>query len=312
LLVLAALGLLLVPASSLQSAPPPFLLTYGISYGPRGPTESGAGLCLARFNGSRAVRLTGLRDDREPVWSPRGRFVAFTRQTTLRERGKRNGTVMDIHLADARGRILRNLSRGLGVFNDHATWSPDGQRLAFAASWKGSSIAVVGRNGGRPRHVTYGASPEWFLNGSRLAYNTYDYERPPIIYSVRLDGSDRRLLVENGSEPSFSPDGKRLAFIRRTGTDLASEVFVANADGTDAKPLTSSPEAEFNAAWSPDGRLLAITRWDRDPYSNRYWIVVVKSDTGQQVAVIRGPHSAFDPEWRPAVNLPRAKRRPCR
>ena len=167
---------------------------------------------------------------------------------------------------------------------------------------------VVGRHGGNSSVLVEGAgSPEWFPDGTRLAFSAADG-----IYSVRPDGTDRRLLVEDASLPEFSTDGRRLAFVRRTGGLWASEVFVANADGSDPTPLTESPETELNAAWSPDGRLLAITRWDHDPNSNRYWIVVLEADTGAEYAVIRGPHSAFDPEWRPAVSLPRAKRGPCR
>ena len=88
-------------------------------------------------------------------------------------------------------------------------------------------------------------------------------------------------------------------------------MYVANADGTGERRLTDTPEAgERGPTWSPDGSLIAFTRWKLDPY-DREWVTVVRSDSGAEYAVIRGPHSAFDPSWRRPVNLPQAKRPPC-
>jgi len=234
--------------------------------------------------------------------------VAFFRQTNSRERRRNSNTVFEIYIADTRGRILRNLNRGFAAFNTDPSWSPDGRRLAFTGSWRGSVIVVIGRKRRRPRRLVYGGdSPEWSPDGTRLAFSARGG-----IYTIRLDGSDQRLLVENGGEPDFSPDGQKLVFIRSTGGRQETDVFVADGDGGNARSLTSSPESEAEPAWSPDGRLIAFTRWSMDPVSSTKWIVVVRSDTGEEVAVVRGPHSAFGPAWRPAVNLPRASRGPCR
>ncbi len=291
-------------AGASYSAAPRVLLTYGISYGPLG--SSVGGLCLSNPDGSHAVRITGRRDDREPAWSLGGRYLAFSRQTNARER-RRGASVFEIYISTARGRIVRNISKGWGVFNNEPAWSPDGRWLAFTGGWRGSAVSVVGRKGGRPQLlVSDAAAPDWSPDGTRLAFSSEQG-----ISTIRPDGTDRKLIVSKAFDSDFSPDGTKLAFVRRTD-EWGTEIFVANADGTGQRRLTSSYEAESGPAWSPDGSLVAFTRWDRSAYTNLYWIVVVRGDSGEEYAVIRGPHSAFDPAWRPAVNLPRAKRGPCR
>ena len=83
------------------------------------------------------------------------------------------------------------------------------------------------------------------------------------IYAMRPDGSDLRRLTDDRSaddSPTFSPDGKRIAFMsQRSG---GFEIFVMNADGSDPKQLTHFSEQGRGAvtpAWSPDGKRIAFS-----------------------------------------------------
>ncbi len=60
------------------------------------------------------------------------------------------------------------------------------------------------------------------------------------------------------SNPSVSPDGKRIAFVLRS-TDLEAnkgrtDLWLVNADGSGLRQLTSSPESEAQPVWSPEGQ----------------------------------------------------------
>ncbi|HEX5749371.1 MAG TPA: S9 family peptidase [Archangium sp.] len=72
-------------------------------------------------------------------------------------------------------------------------------------------------------------------------------------FTVQDQVSMRRI-----SNPSVSPDGKRIAFVLRS-TDLEAnkgrtDLWIVNADGTGPRQLTSSPESEAQPVWSPEGQ----------------------------------------------------------
>jgi TolB protein len=81
----------------------------------------------------------------------------------------------------------------------------------------------------------------------------------PDIFVMRADGSDLRQLTPGTSDenPSWSPDGRRIAFDRLTGEGY--DVFVMNADGTGVVQLTSGSADEGDPAWSPDGKSILFT-----------------------------------------------------
>jgi dipeptidyl aminopeptidase/acylaminoacyl peptidase len=72
---------------------------------------------------------------------------------------------------------------------------------------------------------------------------------------------------EDLSDPAFSPDGTRLAFIAKDGQgdDAKSQVFVMPFDGGDARPVTRSKTGVDQFAWRPDGRALAYAAEDSQP-----------------------------------------------
>jgi Tol biopolymer transport system component len=93
------------------------------------------------------------------------------------------------------------------------------------------------------------------------------------IWLAKTDGSAAMPLTRlsiggsNSSEPVWSPDGKKIAFVSTRALDgsdaiaAASNIWVINADGTAVAPLTrltTSGVLFWQLAWSPDGRKLAF------------------------------------------------------
>ena len=69
--------------------------------------------------------------------------------------------------------------------------------------------------------------------------------------------------------PSFSPDGKRLAFTSyASGTE---QIWVMDIDGKNARPLTNEPRGDWSPAWSPDGKSIVFTS-NRDGV-NQLWLM---------------------------------------
>jgi Tol biopolymer transport system component len=57
-------------------------------------------------------------------------------------------------------------------------------------------------------------SPDWSPNGRRIVFHTYSRTKGLRIFTIRPDGTHRRLLVEDGEDPVWSPNGKKIAFSR--------------------------------------------------------------------------------------------------
>ncbi|MGE5347390.1 MAG: protein kinase domain-containing protein, partial [Acidithiobacillales bacterium] len=142
-------------------------------------------------------------------------------------------------------------------------FSPDGTLVAYSSNASGKAeIWVVDPEGGEPLRLTddpaEGRSPAWFPDGRAVAFDSTRAGLSSIRKVSRLGGS-ASLLVENGDMPAVSPDGARIAFVRR-GPSGQRRIWVAPlADPSRAVRLTGDEDGQWghgDPAWSPDGTLL--------------------------------------------------------
>jgi Tol biopolymer transport system component len=115
------------------------------------------------------------------------------------------------------------------------------------------------------------------------------------ISMVRSDGRARDLSVPVNDDydlaPGWSPDGRRLAFLRYTRGDY--DLVVANADGTG---LVEFGRAE-DFSWAPDGSAIVYTRFRQGSDLD---IVIGEVDGGEPTELITGPLTDADPSWSPS------------
>jgi len=109
-------------------------------------------------------------------------------------------------------------------------------------------------------HRSISMSPAWSPTGDVLAYVSFFGGDGPAIYLADILSGRKSPVVTSGSlntSPTFSPDGRRIAFARGIGANI--EIFTCRRDGADLKQLTSSPGIDTNPAWSPNGNEIAFT-----------------------------------------------------
>ncbi|WP_412069206.1 winged helix-turn-helix domain-containing protein [Rubrivirga sp. IMCC43871] len=174
-------------------------------------------------------------------------------------------------------------------------WSLDGRTIAFARHRDGErQLFVVPSIGGRATPVLRCATDRntplaWTPDGGSLVLSD----------AARAGGASRlvRVSLDTGevtpitsppagsigdAQPAFSPDGRRLAFVRSTLEGIADLFVLDLPDGTPRRVTTWEREV-LGLAWSPDGRsLLATTLLDG---GHRLWRIPLDGDEPRPIYV---------------------------
>lgn len=112
-------------------------------------------------------------------------------------------------------------------------------------------------------------------------------------------GSPRRITSGPtfDGQPDWSPDRRRLVFIRSDSPYDPGHVMVVNRDGTGLDQLTTGEASFWDARWSPDGKEIAVTKTDAD--GTRVYVMNADASGLRRLVEIE---SAW-PSWSPDGSL---------
>jgi Tol biopolymer transport system component len=139
-------------------------------------------------------------------------------------------------------------------------------------------------------------------DGRLIAYTRILLEHPGSqIWAVRKDGSHRRFIAR-GSEPAWSPDGKRIVFVGPRQPRVSKpEIYIMRADGTHIRRLTNNWNAsDRSPAFSPDGkRIVFLSNRDATGGAGNAEIWVMDTNGRHAVNLTRSPYIDDHPAWSP-------------
>jgi Tol biopolymer transport system component len=140
------------------------------------------------------------------------------------------------------------------------TWSPDEKQILFASDINATDQLYVSNldGTGRQRITSLPAlrgRSDWSPDGKFIVtYSGKPWDRE--VYIMDADGSHLRQLTPGGNSqgPSFSPDGKWVAFTAYFDhpDDIhGCEIYIIRLDGTDLRRLTNNNYCDYQPRWGP-------------------------------------------------------------
>jgi hypothetical protein len=193
-------------------------------------TASGAGIPSAG-GGSTEPGVEVIGDvTSDPVRSPDGNQIVF---------GARGGTLYVMGLRSEEPSLVVRLPGENLDSVDEIEWAPDGAHLAIMNDLEpgGGRLYVMKANGAGIRVILddYGpAGLAWSPDGRTLAYATDGRGEPDRLRTVSVEGRPFTVAVSDRiSDPVWSPDGSRIAFVGSTGG--GRDCYVIDAAGTGPK-----------------------------------------------------------------------------
>jgi TolB protein len=165
--------------------------------------------------------------------SPRSMRSQLLVYAHVDDRSDRSDRVADLYVARSDGSHAQQLTRTPSLSELDPSWSPDGSRVVFARATahcqtrscqkEGAAIWVMAADGSGARRVTTSG------------------------------------LYESDGSPTWSPDGRRIAFVRRSPDypKASDGLYVIGADGRGLRALRLR-NAVWLAEWQPRGQKLAL------------------------------------------------------
>jgi Tol biopolymer transport system component len=237
--------------------------------------ESAGELYSLSLNSLRLTRLTSSAPPIDwPYASPDGRSIAFC------SRASSSGG-WHISLLDPQSRHQTQLTRG-ETSDVGPSFSRDGKHIVFARAsryrpysmggmvWDHWDIWVMGSDGSNPTRLThgdyYGIDPPYFSpDGHKIVFGATPFEdSDPTNHLFILElGADLAVKAVTqipsksyDAQPSFAPDGERIALISRRVSRTAPydyEVWTSDVDGGNPRQVTHNQSLNTFPAFSPDG-----------------------------------------------------------
>jgi TolB protein len=224
----------------------------------------------------------------------------------------RSGTKAAIFTINPDGTKERQVTHPRGKrFETEPSWSPDGRWIVFdlwRADNQDDARLFKIRSNGRHRTLIDGSCtapcltdsfPSWSPSGNRIAFGrglgpSVGTNNVYAIFTMGSDGTDVRQITQTGADPnaeqpygdddpSWSPDGNRLAFQRTRRSNGLHAIFTVLLDGAALRRITPWKLDAASPDWSPDGQWIAFRTQEN---SARHGDIGLVRTTGRRLRIV--------------------------
>lgn len=218
--------------------------------------------------------------DSNPAFSPDGESIAYSSDHT-------GNFEIYIRSIAPDGRDMQLTTDGYQNFDP--AWSPDGKRIAYYSMKRGGIFMIPALGGVAKQLTEFGSHPVWSPDGQWLAFqgvSSPDLDAMPMgsstLWILNSQGGEPRQLTQVNNPPgshyapSWSPDGKRVAFINFN--TVSPQVWSIAVSGDGLQSITKHGTGDKSwPIYAPDSNSIYYNRGEA------FWKTPVSPDSGAAV-----------------------------
>ena len=232
-----------------------------------------------------------------PDFSHDGNYLIFTKSVD---------DVMHIFLQRIGGAKTIDLTADSKFNNYQASYSPNGDLIAFRSERDGGGIFVMGSTGESVHRLTdFGYNPTWSPDGKKVLFATESILNPYGRYSVSQlwtvnvgTGEKQKVFDGDAVQPSWSLNGKWIAYWGLPAGTGKRVIYILPSSGGKPIAVTSGRYIDWCPVWSPDNKYLYYS--SSRGGSMNLWRIRIDENSGKKL-------SGFEPVTTPSPFCEMAK-----
>ncbi|MBL8100838.1 MAG: PD40 domain-containing protein [Anaerolineales bacterium] len=253
-------------------------------------------ICIINADGTGFRRLTvdNTKQHYYPSVAPDGLSVIYA--------AFREPNIYEIYEVNIASGIITQLTDRLGNLNSPEI-SPDGSTIVFKLSTPSANqLWLMNRDGTNPRQIpnVTGWDPTWSPDGNNILFAS-DMQGAIQLFRVKLDGIEL-LKISNlpaiRGRSDWSPDSSFI--VTYSGQPWNRDVYIMNADGSNARMLSPTGGNSQGPSISPDGGWVAFTSYfDQYRVDNGCEIYIMRTDGTDVRRLTNNDYCDYQPRWGP-------------